>query len=205
MFDTSCIAAAARRGCAYVVKAPIAQGQGGWHLGELRRQLRFARKGQFDPIVTPGEPGTPEADTAHHMRPLLRRRPAPVSNSTLESFPAAPSQPDHRAAASEPKPGLPPNATFGDTAAYGLPTVSWTDSSGTTGPIKATQEFFYYKLGGKSPNIDVRPQPPGPKIVTVQGKNVGMEVRERQLVDDSTEAVLQRQVGGAHQVPRLPG
>ena len=70
-----------------------------------------------------------------------------------------------------------------DTAAYWIPTVSWTDSSGTTAPIKANQEFFYYKLGGKSQNINVNPHPAldtngdgqlddGLKIVTVQGKNV---------------------------------
>jgi Domain of unknown function (DUF1996) len=31
-----------------------------------------------------------------------------------------------------------------------------------------------------------------------------MEVPERHVVDVPTEAVLQRQVGGAHQIPRLP-
>ena len=52
-----------------------------------------------------------------------------------------------------------------------------------TGPITATQTFFYYKLGGKGVNINVNPQPAldtngdgqldhGLKIVTVQGKNV---------------------------------
>jgi Domain of unknown function (DUF1996) len=70
----------------------------------------------------------------------------------------------------------------GDTAAYWAPTLSWTDSSGTT-ERTASITRFYYRLGGKSPNVDVNPHPAvdtngdgqlddGLKIVTVQGKNV---------------------------------
>jgi hypothetical protein len=66
---------------------------------------------------------------------------------------------------------LPPNETFGDTAAYWIPTVSWTDSRGKITPLEANQTFFYYRAGLKDP-VDVQPQPDGLKIVTVQGKNV---------------------------------
>ena len=70
----------------------------------------------------------------------------------------------------------------GDTAAYWAPTLSWTDSSGTT-ERTASITRFYYRLGGKSPNVPVNPHPAldtdgdgqlddGLKIVTVQGKNV---------------------------------
>jgi len=61
--------------------------------------------------------------------------------------------------------------TFGDTAAYWIPTVSWTDSRGKTTQLKASQTFFYYRAGLKDP-VDVKPHPAGLKIVTVQGKNV---------------------------------
>jgi len=66
----------------------------------------------------------------------------------------------------EPRPGT----TFGDTAAYWIPKVSWTDSRGTTA-LKANQPFFYYRAGLKAPAA-VKPYPPGLKMVTVQGKNV---------------------------------
>jgi hypothetical protein len=87
------------------------------------------------------------------------------ANSTLESLRAAASQTDHGTTC-EPRPGN----TFGDTAAYWIPKVSWTDSRGTTA-LKASQTFFYYRAGLKDP-ASVKPFPPGLKIVTVQGKNV---------------------------------
>ena len=73
--------------------------------------------------------------------------------------------------------GAPLASKLEDKAAYWIPTVSWTDSSGTT-VRDATQTFFYYKLGGKAINTTVNPQPALPpqlrglKIVTLQGKNV---------------------------------
>jgi hypothetical protein len=72
----------------------------------------------------------------------------------------------------------------GDTAAYWTPTVSWIDTDPTTEPERtASITRFYYRLGGKSPNVPVNPHPAldtdgdgqlddGLKIVTVQGKNV---------------------------------
>jgi hypothetical protein len=131
-------------------------------------QCGFSHEKQVDPIVNPGEPGTPEA-VAHHMHHFFGNT-TTDSNSTLESLRAA-QTPTDPATTCEPKPGLPPNATFGDTAAYWIPKVSWTNSRGKITPLKAFQTFFYYRAGLKDPT-DVMPQPPGLKIVTVQGKNV---------------------------------
>jgi hypothetical protein len=88
------------------------------------------------------------------------------ANSTLKSLQDAASRPDHGTTC-EPKPG----STFGDTAAYWHPTVSWKDSRGKSTTLKASQTFFYYRAGLKDP-ATVKPFPPGLKIVTVQGKNV---------------------------------
>jgi Domain of unknown function (DUF1996) len=46
-----------------------------------------------------------------------------------------------------------------DTAAYWIPRVSWTDSRGTTTKLTASITRFYYRLGAKSPNVDVNPHP----------------------------------------------
>ena len=147
-------------------KAPEASAQEEGPTGEsFVVKCPFSHQKQVDPIVNPGEPGTPEAK-AFHMHDFFGNT-TTDSNSTLESLRAG--------GTTCPTPEtLPPgeDAPLGDTAAYWIPTVSWTDSSGTTPPLQANQEFFYYKLGGKSRNIDVQPQPPGLKIVTVQGKNV---------------------------------
>jgi hypothetical protein len=112
-------------------------------------QCPFSHQKQVDPIVDFGKP------TSFHMHDFFGNT-TTDENSTLESLRA----------------GGTTCEKLADTAAYWIPTVSWTDSSGTTGPIKANQEFFYYKLGGKSSKIDVNPHPAGLKIVTVQGRNV---------------------------------
>ncbi len=144
-------------------KAPVASAQEEGPTGEsFVVQCPFSKQAQVDPIVTPGPPGTP----SFHMHDFFGNT-TTDSDSTLESLRAAASRPDHGTTC-EQKPGQ----TFGDTAAYWIPTVSWTDSGGTKTELRANQEFFYYKLGGKSRNIDVTPHPAGLKIVTVQGKNV---------------------------------
>ena len=68
-----------------------------------------------------------------------------------------------------------------DKAAYWHPTVSWTPTRGKTTQLKASQTFFYYRAGLKTP-ADVQPFPAydvdsdgdvdGLKIVTEQGKKV---------------------------------
>jgi uncharacterized protein DUF1996 len=50
-----------------------------------------------------------------------------------------------------------------DKSAYWIPTVSWTDNSGTR-KLKASTAHFYYRSGGKLPE-DVQPPPPGLKVV----------------------------------------
>ena len=117
----------------------------------------FSHRAQVDPIVDFGK-------TAQHMHDFFGNT-TTSANSTLESLQRAASRSDHGTTC-EPRPGT----TFGDTAAYWIPKVSWTDSRGTTA-LKANQTFFYYRAGLKDP-ADVKPYPAGLKIVTVQGKNV---------------------------------
>jgi Domain of unknown function (DUF1996) len=50
-----------------------------------------------------------------------------------------------------------------DKSAYWIPTMSWTDNSGTR-KLKASTAHFYYRSGGKPPE-DVQPPPPGLKVV----------------------------------------
>jgi len=50
-----------------------------------------------------------------------------------------------------------------DKSAYWIPTVSWTNNSGTR-VLKASTAHFYYRSGGKAPQ-DVQPPPPGLKVV----------------------------------------
>jgi len=50
-----------------------------------------------------------------------------------------------------------------DKSAYWIPTVSWTDNSGTR-TLKASTAHFYYRSGGKPPQ-DVQPPPAGLKVV----------------------------------------
>jgi hypothetical protein len=68
-----------------------------------------------------------------------------------------------------------------DTAAYWLPTVSWTPNRGTPKTLTASQTFFYYRAGLKDPKT-VKPFPAydvdgdrdvdGLKVVTERGKKV---------------------------------
>jgi Domain of unknown function (DUF1996) len=58
-----------------------------------------------------------------------------------------------------------------DTAAYWHPTVSWTPTRGKPKTLTASKTFFYYRAGLKTP-ADVKPFPPGLKVVTEQGKKV---------------------------------
>jgi hypothetical protein len=147
-------------------KAPVASAQEEGPTGaSFVVKCGWHHQKQVDPIVNFGEPGTPEG-TGFHMHDFFGNT-TTDSNSTYDTLRAGGTTCD------DPQ----------DTAAYWIPTVSWTDSRGTTPPIQANQTFFYYKLGGKSTNIDVNAHPAldtngdgqvddGLKIVTVQGKNV---------------------------------
>jgi len=124
-----------------------------------------------DPIADRGNP------TSFHSHDFFGNT-TTNENSTFETLRAAASQPDHGTTC-EPKPGT----EFGDTAAYWIPTVSWTDSRGKTA-LEASNTFFYYRAGLKDPAsvqpfpaLDTNDPPDGQvddglKIITVQGKNV---------------------------------
>jgi hypothetical protein len=111
----------------------------------------FSHREQVDPIVDFGETYPPGSDHKHDFFGNTTTN----ANSTYETLRAGPTNCDDP----------------GDTAAYWIPTLSWTDSSGTT-ERTASITRFYYRLGGKSPNIPVEAHPAGLKVVTVQGKNV---------------------------------
>jgi Domain of unknown function (DUF1996) len=143
-------------------KAPAASGQEEKSPRGANFVVRcgFSHREKVDPIVSPGPAGTP----SFHMHDFFGNT-TTDSDSTLESLRAAASRRDHGTTC-EPRPGT----TFGDTAAYWIPKVSWKDSRRTTA-LKASQTFFYYRAGLKDP-ADVQPYPAGLKIVTVQGQNV---------------------------------
>jgi len=153
---------AAAAACAVTLmlwKAPAASGQEEPSPTGANFVVRcgFSHRAKVDPIVSPGA-------TAFHVHDFFGNR-TTNANSTLESLRAAASRPDHGTTC-EPRPGN----TFGDTAAYWIPKVSWRDSRGTTA-LQANKTFFYYRAGLKDP-ADVQPHPAGLKIVTVQGQNV---------------------------------
>jgi Domain of unknown function (DUF1996) len=142
-------------------KAPVASGQE--ETGPTEESFvvkcNFHDRLQVDPIVDFGKA------TSFHMHDFFGNT-TTDENSTYQTLRAGGTNCD------DPQ----------DTAAYWTPTVSWTDSSGTK-ELTASITRFYYRLGGKSPNVPVNPHPAldtdgdgqlddGLKIVTVQGKNV---------------------------------
>jgi hypothetical protein len=141
-------------------KAPAASGQDETTPTEESFVVKcnFHHRDQVDPIVDFGKA------TSFHMHDFYGNT-TTNANSTYDTLRDAPDP-----AATPPDPGTTCDDT-GDTAAYWAPTLSWTDSSGTT-ERTASITRFYYRLGGKSPNVPVNPHPAGLKIVTVQGKNV---------------------------------
>src|SRR5918993_614210 len=142
-------------------KAPAASGQEETTPTEESFVVKcdFSHRDQVDPIVDFGKA------TSFHMHDFYGNT-TTDENSTYNSLRAGGTNCDDP----------------GDTAAYWAPTLSWTDSSGTREPT-ASITRFYYRLGGKSPNVPVEAHPAldtngdgqpddGLKIVTVQGKNV---------------------------------
>jgi Domain of unknown function (DUF1996) len=130
-------------------KAPAASGQDETSPTEPSFLVKcgFSHRKQVDPIVDPGT-------MSHHMHDFFGNT-TTDANSNYQTLRAGPTNCDDP----------------GDTAAYWIPTLSWTDSSGTT-ERTASIARFYYRLGAKSPNIPVEAHRDGLKIVTVQGKNV---------------------------------
>jgi hypothetical protein len=132
-------------------KAPVASAQVVEEepIGEASFVVRcdFSHRKQVDPIVSPGA-------KSFHIHDFFGNR-TTNANSTLASLQA----------------GTTTCSRIADKAAYWIPTVKWTNPSGTR-TLTADQGLFYYRLAGKDPNVDVRPHPVGLKVVTVQGSNV---------------------------------
>src|SRR5215211_4427392 len=118
-------------------KAPVAsaQDEGGGTGANFVVSCGFSHQKQVDPIVDFGK------NPSFHMHDFFGNT-TTNENSTLDTLRAAASQPDNGTTC-EPKPGT----ELGDTAAYWIPTVSWTDSSGKTTPLQASKTFFYYRAG----------------------------------------------------------
>src|SRR5215211_2230514 len=131
-------------------KAPVASGQEDTVPNEESFVVKcnFHHRAQVDPIVDFGNP------KSFHMHDFYGNT-TTNANSTYQTLRAGGTNCDD----------------LGDKAAYWAPTLSWTDSSGTT-ERTASITRFYYRLGAKSPNIPVEAHRDGLKIVTVQGKNV---------------------------------
>jgi len=143
-------------------KAPAASGQDETSPTEpsFLVKCEFSHRAQVDPIVDFGK------TTSFHMHDFFGNT-TTNANSTYNTLRAGGTTCDDP----------------GDKAAYWIPRVSWTDSSGKKTDLTASITRFYYRLGAKSPNVDVNPHPAldtngdgqlddGLKIVTVQGKNV---------------------------------
>jgi hypothetical protein len=108
---------------------------------------KFSHQAQVDPIVSPG-------GTSAHMHDFFANT-TTDANSTYATLRAG------GTTCSRPA----------DAAAYWIPTVYWT-AKGKTTTLQATQGLFYYRLGDKDPDVDVRPHPEGLKVVTDHGSGV---------------------------------
>jgi hypothetical protein len=122
-------------------KAPSAQAAASPEAVFVTR-CNFSHRNMDDPIVYPDKPG------AAHSHDFFANR-STNNASTYQSL---------------------RDTTIGttcvnpnDKSAYWIPTVSWTNNSGTR-ELKASTAHFYYRAGGKPPQ-DVLPPPAGLKVV----------------------------------------
>jgi hypothetical protein len=139
-------------------KAPVAsaQDEGGDPTGaNFVVSCGFSHQKQVDPIANYKPLGTPEAQTkSEHLHDFF-------GNRTTDYYSTYDTLLKGATTCNKPE----------DKAAYWLPTVSWTSNRGKTTTLKASQTFFYYRAGLKTP-LDVKPFPAGLKVITVQGKKV---------------------------------
>jgi hypothetical protein len=139
-------------------KAPVAsaQDEGGDPTGaNFVVSCGFSHQKQVDPIANYKPLGTPEAQTkSHHLHDFF-------GNRTTDYYSTYDTLLKGATTCNKPE----------DKAAYWLPTVSWTSNRGKTTTLKASQTFFYYRAGLKKP-VDVKPFPPGLKVITVAGNKV---------------------------------
>ena len=154
-------------------KAPVAsaQDEGGDPTGaNFVVSCRFHHRAQVDPIVNPGPSGT-NPDTGLPVTPSAHMHDF-FGNTTTDSDSTYGTLRAGGTTCSKPE----------DKAAYWHPTVSWTPTRGKPKTLQASQTFFYYRAGLKTP-ADVQPFPAldtngdgqlddGLKIVTVQGHKV---------------------------------
>jgi hypothetical protein len=132
----------------------------------------FHHRAQVDPIVNPGPSGT-NPDTGLPVTPSAHMHDF-FGNTTTDSDSTYGTLRAGGTTCNKPE----------DKAAYWHPTVSWTPTRGKPKTLQASQTFFYYRAGLKTP-ADVQPfpaldttDPPdgqlddGLKVVTVQGHKV---------------------------------
>ena len=112
-------------------------------------RCNFSHRSMDDPIVFPGQP-----DAAHSHDFFANR--STYSDSTYQSLR------EYSGTTTATKSGT-TCVNPDDKSAYWIPTMSWTNNSGTR-ELKASTAHFYYRSGGKPPE-DVLPPPPGLKVV----------------------------------------
>jgi hypothetical protein len=138
------VAAAAACALALTVwwKAPAASAQEAFP-GEASFVVRcdFSHRNNDDPIFHPGQRG------AAHRHDFLGNRSTNYA-STYESLRAATATTCFNPA---------------DTAAYWIPTVKWTNSSGTR-TLTPSKGLFYYRTAGKA-SASIQPHPAGLKVI----------------------------------------
>ena len=110
-------------------------------------RCNYSHRNMDDPIVFPGQPG------AAHSHDFFANR-STKYNSTYQSLRA------FSGTTQATKSGT-TCVNAADKSAYWIPTVSWTNNSGTR-KLTAGTARFYYRSGGKGA---VQPPPPGLKVV----------------------------------------
>ena len=112
-------------------------------------RCNFSHRNFDDPIVYPGQQG------AAHSHDFFANR-STNFNSTYDSLRT------FSGTTTATKSGT-TCVNPADKSAYWIPTMSWTNNSGTR-ELKASTAHFYYRSGGKPPQ-DVQPPPPELKVV----------------------------------------
>ena len=108
-------------------------------------RCNFSHRNMDDPIVFPGQQG------AAHSHDFFANR-STNNASTYQSLRTATGTTSGTTCVNP-----------DDKSAYWIPTMSWTNNSGTR-ELKASTAHFYYRSGGKPPQ-DVQPPPAGLKVV----------------------------------------
>jgi hypothetical protein len=140
----SAVAAATVGVLAVLGTAPAASGASADNGASFAVRCDFSHRAPDDPIAHPGKPG------ASHNHDFFGNR-STSARSGYKSLLAAGTTCTRKA----------------DKAAYWMPTVTW---NGKT--LDSNRAVFYYRAGGKD-HTKVKPFPPGFKVVTPPGQQVG--------------------------------